>query len=268
MNSITFTELRITFENTVIAIRTDVAAVSAFVGTTYHHMLCPSDAKPVYTIDVVREGNGFAMRSSDTVLLEGDDVAPLMPLLKEEIITGFMRARPELLWLHAGVAEHSGCAVIIPGMSGTGKTTVVTRLLLEGWRLMSDDVAPISMLTDAVFSFPQRPSRRIYPGRTVTEEEVGSLERETITLRTEQLCRNPTSISAIVFPSFDAAAATHIQRLDRGTAALELLRHVRNFGDHLEGAVGRCAELARTVPMFRLCYDSSSDIPSVLRDLF
>ena len=51
------------------------------------------------------------------------------------------------LMLHSAVIERDGCAVILPAPPGSGKSTLCAGLINRGWRLLSDELALIS-LTD------------------------------------------------------------------------------------------------------------------------
>lgn len=59
------------------------------------------------------------------------------------------------LVFHAGVAEKGGRAVVIPGMSGLGKSTLAAGLALTGWRYFSDEFALIDLDTRESIPFPR-----------------------------------------------------------------------------------------------------------------
>jgi hypothetical protein len=46
-----------------------------------------------------------------------------------------------LLGLHAGAVTSQGASLILPGNSGTGKTTLTLALMSQGWHVLTDDVA-------------------------------------------------------------------------------------------------------------------------------
>ncbi len=64
--------------------------------------------------------------------------------------------------LHAAALERDGRALLLSGPSGSGKTTLSLALLERGFRLLSDDFAPIERSTGLVHPFPKSP--RIRPG--------------------------------------------------------------------------------------------------------
>jgi hypothetical protein len=257
----------IEFDGSQLTITTDVDSISEFVRRTYGYMLVERALSPVGSIDVRRTANGFALRSLEPLDLSGESSAPLMPYLKEEVIMRFMRARPDLLWIHAGAVERNEKALLISGASGQGKSTLTTMLVHNGWRLMSDDVAPIRMNADQILPFYQAPLRRIDPGKQLSSEEVASLERESVALSSESLRADPAELRAVVFPMFDRRASTRLIRMAKGAGALELLRNARNMIDHKAAAVERAAQLARSLPMFQLCYGSAADAVMALNDV-
>ena len=60
------------------------------------------------------------------------------------------------LMLHAAVIERGGCAMIMPAPPGSGKSTLCAGLISRGWRLLSDEMALIS-LTDRMITPLGRP---------------------------------------------------------------------------------------------------------------
>lgn len=170
-----------------------------------------------------------------------------------------MKARPDLLWIHAAAVERSGMALLLVGSSGQGKSTLSTRLCEKGWRLMSDDSAPIRMNSNEVLPFPQAPHRRKAFERQMRVDELGIFDKEEVMVSPDSLCRDSATVKVIVFPSFNYRGAADLSLLSLGEAALDLLRNSMNFVDHKEEAVERASRLARDVPMYRLsCGDWQS----------
>lgn len=74
-------------------------------------------------------------------------------------IIGIMRG---LLSIHcAALADEAG-AVLICGSSGSGKSTVTTRLLNQGYRLVADDMALVDAITeDKAYAYPAFPYNKL-----------------------------------------------------------------------------------------------------------
>ncbi len=47
--------------------------------------------------------------------------------------------------LHAAAATRDGATVLVAGSSGAGKSSLLAELLVRGWRMVTDDVAPIAL---------------------------------------------------------------------------------------------------------------------------
>lgn len=257
-------ELYIEFDRCQLTVRTDVKRIYDFVTRTYEHMLVSAVVSSAGEIAVFRTTNGYSVVSHDSLNLMGSDPEPLLPFFEEEVILQFIRARPELLWLHAGSVERDDEALVMSGPSGRGKSTLVTMLCARGWHLMSDDVAPLRMDTDAVLPFFPSPLRRIHPGRSVGAGEIGTLKRETVPIAPAMLRRDPARVRAIVFPEYLHGAPAKLSQLTQGSAALEILRNARNFVDHKGAAVERAAKIARDLPVYRLEYGVAAEAALLL----
>ena len=57
------------------------------------------------------------------------------------------------LLLHAAVVEREGCAAILPAPPGSGKSTLCAALMNRGWRLLSDELALISLTDTTITPF-------------------------------------------------------------------------------------------------------------------
>src|SRR3546814_415588 len=51
----------------------------------------------------------------------------------------------QFLIIHAAVIERNGLAAILPGAPGPGKSTLTACLVHNGWRLLSDEMALVSL---------------------------------------------------------------------------------------------------------------------------
>ena len=59
------------------------------------------------------------------------------------------------LVIHAAAVERDGRAAIFPAASGAGKSTLCAALISRGWRLLSDELALISLENGAVSALPR-----------------------------------------------------------------------------------------------------------------
>lgn len=61
---------------------------------------------------------------------------------------------PELLF-HAGAVERDGVAVLFPGESGTGKSTMVAACVRRGFGYLTDEMVALDLSTGAVRGWPR-----------------------------------------------------------------------------------------------------------------
>ena len=92
-----------------------------------------------------------------------DDFEPFTPLAVGE---GFAFLEWGLNWcvttymhtwltIHSAVLERNGRALILPAPPGSGKSTLCASLLLNGWRLLSDEMTLLDPGTGLVTPFPR-----------------------------------------------------------------------------------------------------------------
>jgi len=258
----------IQFDDCQLLFRSDVPDALEYMAQAFGHMIADRVTNSIGELEFIHIPNGYSIRGSSETDYPAVALADLLPLLKDEVRLRFMRARPDLLWMHAGAVERSGVALLLSGPSGHGKSTLTTLLCERGWRLMSDDIAPVRMDVDEVLPFPQSPLRRIHPGHEVDPLQVSYLDREPVSVATEMLRRGAAPIGALVFIEYKGGVPAGLVKIPRGSAAMEMLRNATNFVDHKGAAVGRVAALARRVPAYRLLYGRGADAVALVDALW
>ena len=256
--------LNIQFEGRQVVIETDSADVMKTLEETYRHVAIGADGLRVGEITILQRPQGYEFRGPSASYELPSDVAILLHIVKQEVLSAFVVSTPELLWLHAGAVSWNGRALILPGNSGQGKSTFVTLLSECGWLVMSDDAAPIKAESFEVVPFPQQPVRRLHPGRIVPKEEIGELERESVFLPEALVATSPAELGAIVLPVFDGTAKAVLTRLRPGDAALELLRHCMSFSAQKGIAVQRVAAMSERHSVYKLHYGDARGAADLL----
>jgi hypothetical protein len=148
----------------------------------------------------------------------------------------------EHLVLHAAVVERDGRAVILPAPPGSGKSTLCAALVHRGWRLMSDELALIS-LVDGRLTALARPvslkNRSIEVMRRFAPAAVFSAETHDTSKGTVAHMRVPrdqvrrmdeTACPAwVVFPRWVAGTPPLLQPRPKADAMMELGRNAFNY---------------------------------------
>lgn len=148
----------------------------------------------------------------------------------------------QYLILHSSVIEREGCAVIMPAPPGSGKSTLCAALINRGWRLLSDELALIS-LADTSITPVGRPIslknqsidliRQYVPGavfNSITPDTTkGSVTH--LKVPTEQLLRIHEKARPrwVIFPKYVGGSAPELQHRSKASSMLELGRNSFNY---------------------------------------
>ena len=257
-------ELFIEFDGQQLVVRTDVPAVQEFLTDAFHNMLSETVTHEAGRLGVFAHGDDFRIDSAESAEIIGGEIEYLLNLVKAEVRIQFMRVRRVLLWLHAAAVERDGTAMLLAGPSGQGKSTLTSLLCRRGWRMMSDDVAPVRMDRNEVVSFCQTPVMRIPRDRVLEPHKRVGLVRHRVELAPHELRQGPAPIRSIGFLAFSPGSSLIVTRLTKGETALELLRNSINLVDHKAAAVARAAELAQGLLGVSLSYGSSAEAADLL----
>jgi hypothetical protein len=141
----------------------------------------------------------------------------------------------ELLFLHAGVVGWRGRAILLPGRTHAGKSTLVAALVRAGATYYSDEYA----LVDAggrVHPYPRALSLRRARGPVRVKPE-----------RLGRVGRAPLPVGAVVLCRF--GARTRLEPMSPGRAVLALLQQTVAARAQAATAMARLARIASTAPV-------------------
>lgn len=161
----------------------------------------------------VRDGNGFELRLNEEWTVDQRDLEVALGLLDTHL-TGYIAVHAsELIFVHAGVVAHRGRLIVIPGMSFSGKSTLVAALVRAGAAYYSDDFAVLDedgRVHPYWKPLSLRGERLIQT--THTAESLGGTNGE-----------EPLPPSLIVMTSYRPGAEWRPRRLSPGQGVLALL---------------------------------------------
>jgi HprK-related kinase A len=146
------------------------------------------------------------------------------------------------LILHAAVIERDGCAVIMPAPPGSGKSTLCAGLIHRGWRLLSDEMALVS-LKDAFITPLGRPVslknqsleviRKFVPevvySRVTHNTSKGSVIHMRVPTQHLQRIHEPARPRWVIFPKYVANAPAQLAARSKANSMLELGRNAFNY---------------------------------------
>ena len=150
------------------------------------------------------------------------------------------RMSTDWTFIHAGVVAIDGRAILLPAVSGGGKTTMVAALLAEGAQYLSDEFAVID------------PMGRVhpYPRNLAIRVEDGPVKRISATELGGDIVLHPLAPIAIVFLTFRPGASLELQPLSPGQSAVRLLQHCLGARGRPAGTLSALRTLTELAPSF------------------
>lgn len=176
--------------------------------------------------------------------------------------------------IHAGCVGLGGRGLVLPGPPEAGKSTLVTRLVLEGFDYLSDEYAALSF-DGFLHPYPQpialdQGSFPLFPG--LEPQGMGGFrDPSRWHLRPEDLRPDarsePVPPGAVVFLSYGPGQTCRLEPL-RGSESLVLLAgHTVNLTLLGPPAFRLLGSLLRRVPGYRLAFSGLEEAAAVLRPL-
>jgi hypothetical protein len=158
---------------------------------------------------------GF-LHGDRTLLGQSMDLSYLLHLLESEIQLYIAEWAPGHIFVHAGVVGHRGQALLLPGRSFAGKSTLVAELLRAGAPYYSDEYAVLNP-DGRVLPYPRRLALRDATTGTRTRCAPGELGSQPGT--------EPTPIGLVVLAHYRAGASWRPRSLSRARTVLEVMEH-------------------------------------------
>lgn len=153
------------------------------------------------------------------------------------------------LTVHAAVVERNGLAAILPAPPGSGKSTLCAALVSRGWRLLSDEMAMFRLDDGMLVPVPRPISLknrsidviRAFDRDAVLSEPIMNTAKGTVAhvkVPADSVARaHETAQPAwIVFPKYEAGAATSLTPIPRARAFMRVAENAFNYS--VLGAAG------------------------------
>jgi len=165
-----------------------------------------------------RGGRHIHLYAGPSRRLRTSSLDEALALLESEIRQGVAAGSCRRTFVHAGVVGWAGRAILVPGRSRSGKTTLVAELVRAGATYYSDEFAPLDG-RGRVHPFPKLLSVRGEAGcdvhvRPTRPEELGGV-----------VGREPLPVGLVVLASYRPGADWRPVPVGPGQAVLEMLAH-------------------------------------------
>lgn len=229
------------------------------------------------TIHVVEVGGTWAAYQDGGRTVSAASVPAMARSLVWLLNTVALAAPTSDVHVHAAVASLGGRALILPGPSGAGKTTLVAALALAGWTYLSDEVAAFGPKGHVVHPYP-RPLALERGSWPIVADALDLWPDDVPELVTDLHLVLPASLgpptppapappAAIVFPEVVAGAPTVLEPMDRADTLARLVSLTFNLRDLGREGFEALAGGVRLSSCHRLVLDGVGAAPDLLRAL-
>ena len=227
----------------VVRLETPIESLAEEVRFLYHDFpVVPDDGFVDFHVTIGRP-SGLRRWWRRQAVFRFDGAMPFEPL-------PFRMAVPMLEWslnwcaateahqyvmIHSAVVERNGLTIILPGVTGSGKSTLCAALVHRGWRLLSDEFALIRPRDGRLVPWPRPISlkgrsidliRRLAPefrvGSSVPNTEKGTVAHLQPPTESVRRANDTAAPTWIVFPTYQADTPTCLSPLLRTRAFFRL----------------------------------------------
>jgi hypothetical protein len=209
---------------------------------------------------VLERGPGGALRLLDSGAVVQEDVAESVAAATIVWrLNAIASETSDHLLVHAGCvggadgAPDGAGAVLLPGRSGTGKSTLTAACVRAGLAYLSDELAALDLDRGLVVPWAKPlglDGEQLVAASRLRRDAVGA-------------ARPP---AGIVFPRYQPGAATETTRLDPAWAFTALAAHSPNLATLGGRALPWLAALATTTPAWQITYAESDDAVPAVRE--
>jgi HprK-related kinase A len=184
------------------------------------------------------------------------------------------------LLVHSAAVEKNGLAAILPGAPGSGKSTLTAYMVHNGWRLLSDELALISLRTGQLTALARPISlknRSIDVIADALPDAVISARCQHTAKGTVALLKAPkTSVDRaaeparaawVIFPTFKFTTATTLTRRPKADTLMELGRNAFNYSVHGQLGFEVLSRLVDDCACYNLTYSALPEAMAAIDSL-
>lgn len=271
-----------------LRIRSDAAAVATGIRVLY-------DAYPVvephdfcdYAVDVHRRKGlrrwfkpQVQFRHDGERVFEPLPQSHAMPLIEWALNWCIGSNSHQFLVLHAAAVERNGFAAVLPAPPGSGKSTLCAALVQRGWRLLSDELAllslgqghltaiarPVSLKNQSIDLIQRFAPQSVFSARTYATAK-GTVAHMRAPLDAVLRVDEPARPGWVVFPRYTAGAAASLLPRAKADAMLQLSRNAFNSGVAAREGFHALADLVDASDCYDFEYSLLDEAVSIFDEL-
>jgi hypothetical protein len=219
----------------------------------------------------------YALQNVEQQLYQGDDYYELAYTLINEIIYHVIVDKKDGLAIHAAALSSAEGGILLPGKSGSGKSTFSAWLVSCGCHYLTDELVFLDGLIPIIYPFTRPVSFKKgslpvlntfahYNQGDVIAGQAGLMLPHRL-LNVDFTSEMPL-LSLVLFPNYVGGALATITRISAGLGCARLMEcyvNARNIDNH---GIDRLANIARTTPIYQLTYGSFDGLYETLQSSF
>ncbi|HET9830832.1 MAG TPA: HprK-related kinase A [Vicinamibacterales bacterium] len=264
----------------LVHVHSDLPLVHTYLDTLYADFPITADEAGHFDIHLLA-GHGVRrwIRRQANLIVNGE--RPFLPLpadlagaLFEWTINYCVgRDAHRFVAMHAAVVERDGRALVISGESGAGKSTLCAALVLDGWRLLSDEFAlldpdtgmlsplprPVSLKNASIEIIKKRGRDLVFGPEGIDIEQARFVHMKPPASSVRRA--SETAVPALaIFPRWRNSASTTLTKVAKAQVLLRLADQSFNYNYLGVRGFEAIAGLARRVEGYELEYSDLDDV--------
>jgi HprK-related kinase A len=250
-----------------VSVKSNIPAVARHIRHFYSHYDYKNEADFIDLHVKVNSVGGCRRFYKPQVSFSFDGYEPFVPLPLSQAPAMFewglnwciANTAHHYLIIHSAIIEKDGYGLIMPGTPGSGKSTLCAALVNRGWRLLSDEMALLSLADGLIYPSPRPVSLKNKSINIIKDFASNAVFGDVIpgTLKgdiahmlppqsalTEQ--STPVKPAFLVFPHYKENAEKKFIELSKARTLMALAEHAFNFNilgeegfDSMSNMIGR-----------------------------
>ena len=219
---------------------------------------------------VIKRGDSFPHRAKTA--------GEVCTYLIGEIIYHLIDKNEKDLLLHAACLTYNGMGLLLPGVSGAGKSTITAWLLENGFGYLTDEIVSVNLGTWLTEGLARPLNIKLLGMEAIRNAKIGKLENATIldssiSHLVEHRAFNPhfvretTHIKVIVFPRYSATKDFSLTEISSAKVTLLLMQAFVNARNHAEHGFHDISKFARSVKGLELTYSNFDELAALKQKL-
>lgn len=259
-----------------VVITTEDAVAAERIAVAYQHFPkaidCPEAVNPLHASLTADADRWIIKVDGRPDRIESDRIAAIRGL-HHETMHGVMERCRRYVYVHAGVVEWEGRALVFPGVSHAGKSTLTLAMVRAGARFLSDELLVFDPTTGCAVPYPRAMKIRdccVHYFADIAPHFVGDGEARYLKSTGKgvyELSRG-APLGMVVTAKWNPDRPTALSEIGAGRAFLALTQSALNFGSHGTRTIDHLADLVAGAKCRQLSWRNAQEAVRALTAAF